>query len=309
MSNDALHAKVLTFLLEELKRSGGRQCVKIELAHAQQGFRADTVSTWDREDDPALFEDLARVEALAAGIISKAEEEADSFGNGTHRFVIKTTQHLGGRGRCSFQLAAAFIPGDETQLALAGENAPAGRSSGGGTDLLPALSLQMRHNVHLMNINGEMFQGSLQVLAQTNKGLREELSAANQTIKDLTSQLHAANDRKDERDMAAMKQIAADQRKEKVIAKVLPLIPVAASKFLTGGKDASAADKQSAVQILITELAGSLTPSQIAQLARPLSAPQQILFMELMRHAEMNKPKDDDAQTAQTSATEQPKAG
>lgn len=293
MSNspDELHSLVLAFLLEELQRANsGRQCIRIRLFHAQPGFRADPLGEWNRDEDEGLFSDLSRTDELVSDIISRATEQADSYGAGKHRFQIVTEQRLGGRNQKSFSIAAAFVGDDGNALALTGETS---RGGGSGDALVGVLSLQMRHNERLMGINGDMFKGSIAVLANTNEALRKELAEANLTIKELSRQLNDANDRKDERDMAAMKQIAADGRKDKMIGKALPLLPLVAAKIIGGGKDKdgkASGDQQTALQILATELKKSLTPAQIMKIAGPLSTEQKILFMELMKTVDTMSP-------------------
>lgn len=305
-SPNELHAKISGFVFEECARQGGRQCVLFKLNHAQPGYRANELGSWHREEDPALFEDLTRQEELANKIIQRATEEADSYGTGKHRFEVVTERHLGGRGQVSFTIAAAFVGEDQNALVPAGEG---GRASGGSGDMSTAvISLQMRHNERLMGINGDMFKGSIAVLASTNEALRKELTEANQTIKVLSQQLAEANDRKDERDMAAMKQIAADARKDKMIGKALPLIPLVAAKMIAGGKDKDgkvSGDPQTGIQILLGALKKSLTPAQMMKIAQPLDMQQKVLFMEALNMIDQMTPPEapDEAQANDNEAS------
>lgn len=331
-TSEELFQGILGFLIEEFRRSGGRQCVRLELQHAPTGYRPDVITSWDRSDDPALFElseNLEPIEGLAAQIVKRAEEEADSYGSGTHRFLLITHQQLGGRGRKSFSIAASFIGGDDDQLTLTdgangsgsgGSGARRGGGGGGGTDLLPALSLQMRHNERLMNTNAQMFQGSLAVLADTNKSLRAELAEKDKVIAELTRMLNEAQDKKDERDLAALKQVASDQRKDRVIGKVLPLLPVVASRIVAGkDKDGkSSGDPQTGLQIVLGELAKNLqqTPGALQKISRSLNPTQMILFAEAMRMINEMTPAESEDKPAQPAAgttgsppSEQPKAG
>ncbi len=292
--SEQLHQKILAFLGAEFARKEHRQCIKLELAHAMHGFRGDDLCTWTREEDPELFDDLTRVERLTNEIIAKAESEADAYGQGTHRFVLKTHQYMGGTARSSFSVAAGFTGGDE--LTVGGGIGQADRPDATGV-----LAMQMRHNERHMLNQSQMFQGTISVLSRQNTELAAENAALRAERNAFFRQLEEASSLKDERDLKGMAQIASDGRKDKALGKILSLAPVVASKFL--GKE-TMPGAQSPLSMLINELGESLSNEQMMQIASKLKMEQQVLFMEAMRLAKASAPADAPAPTEATQASE-----
>ena len=105
-TDDDLHGKLLSFLTGEFARKDGRQCVHVDLPYAPgDGFRNEEIRAWAREDEPELFAEFVNVEKLVSSIIEIAEGEADCLSRGSHRFIVGTRQHFGGRANRSFVLS------------------------------------------------------------------------------------------------------------------------------------------------------------------------------------------------------------
>jgi len=114
--SEELHAKIRGFLAEQLSRLEGRQCVKFDLLYSQPGFRAEDLRSWERADNPELFDSLGMIEQVASTIIEIAEAHADSLDQGSHRYTVNTRQYFGGRASLSFTIGRSHSetshPGD-----------------------------------------------------------------------------------------------------------------------------------------------------------------------------------------------------
>jgi hypothetical protein len=289
MSED-LHRRVVTFLATEFARKEGRQCVRLELSSAQPGLRGDVLRTWDRHEDPELFAQLARTEELATTVLRIAEDHADSFGSGQHRFELRTEQHLGGRQKLSFRILAG-ASGD-SDVNGSGEDAPTA---------MGMVAQQMRHNEVHMRMSAQMYQTTLGVMQRQINDLNEENAKLRRDRVEHLSELEVAQSKRDERDLAAMIQVAADRRKDLAFGKLMQLAPVFAGRLLGNGKGPEAG-APTPLAILVNELARSLTPEQVAHIASSLSPNQQILFVEAMRAAEQAKPAEPEQQPAPATA-------
>jgi len=270
MSED-MHGRVLSFLRCEFGRKEGRQCVRLELSSAQPGLRGDVLRTWDRHEDPELFAQLTRIEELATSILRIAEDHADSFGAGQHRFELRTEQHLGGRQKLSFRILAGA--GDADGSGSSGEDAPTA---------MGMVAQQMRHNEVHMRMSAQMYQTTLGTMQRQIADLNEENGRLRRERAEHYSELEEARSRRDERELAGMKQLAAEQRKDMAFGKLLQLAPVVAGRLLGKGEESSSS---SPLNILVAELATSLTPEQVTHIASTLSSNQQVLFVEAMREA------------------------
>ena len=105
-----IHAKILAFLVGEFARTEARQCTGVDLIYSPgHGFRDEEIRTWDRVEEPNLFEQVSSIETLASTILEVAEGEADSKDPGRHRFIVRTRQYFGGRAVQSFTLSPTFM--------------------------------------------------------------------------------------------------------------------------------------------------------------------------------------------------------
>lgn len=285
MSED-LHGRVVSFLRQEFARKEGRQCVRLELSSAQPGLRGDVLRTWDRHEDPELFAQLTRIEELATAILRITEDHADSFGTGQHRFELRTEQHLGGRQKLSFRVLAGA--GGDMEGNAGGEDSPTA---------IGMVAQQMRHNELHMRMSAQLYQATLGTMQRQIADLNEENARLRRERAEHYAELEEARSRRDERELAGMKQLAAEQRKDLAFGKLIQFAPVVAGRLLGKGDEAST---PSALSVLVGELAQSLTPEQVTHIASSLSQNQQILFVEAMREAaRSNTPKPPPAEPSQ----------
>ncbi len=285
MSED-LHGRVLQFLRGEFGRNEGRQCVRLELLSAQPGLRGDVLRTWDRHEDPDLFVQLGRIEELATSILRITEDHADSFGAGQHRYELRTDQHHGGKQKLAFRILAGAGDGDGT---------------GGGEDAPTAMGMvaqQMRHNELHMRMSAQMYQATLGTMQRQIADLSEENARLRRERASHYVELEEARSRRDERELAGMRQLAAENRKDAAFGKLLQFAPVIATRLLGPGGETSPSNEAGATNgtsvapaapnpltILVAELASSLTAEQVSHIATSLSPGQQMLFVEAMREA------------------------
>jgi len=281
--SEDIHRKLVEFMSREFARTEGRQCNLFELISAQAGMRPDAIRTWDRKEHPEVFEGLANIEALATEISRMAEEHAESFGGGSHRFEVRTSQHLGGRQKMSFRIR---IEGDTDQAG--GEDAPT------ATGLVGQL---MRHNEIHMRTAAATYQMTLGVMSRTVQDLAEENQRMRKDRSAHLSELEEARSRQAERDLEGLRQINADTRKDEALKKITGLLPIVAHRLL-GGQDQSAASAGTAMSLLASELADSLNQEQMLKIASALGPNQQALLAELIRTAKDTKAKVEAAEAS-----------
>jgi len=285
--SDDLREKLVAFLAKEFARKEHRQCIRLELSHAQIGYRGDVLRTWDRAESPDLFE-LKNIEELASEIVKLARDEADNFPT-RQRFVLRTEQYLaGGRAKHTFMMEPEYSGDDETQ-AIVGAS---GEVSAAPT-VANVLAMQMRHNERMMQMNAQTFQGSLQAALRQNQMLVDENMQLRKERAEMMKELEESRSNKDERELAALAQVASDNRKDKAVGKLLQLAPVVAAK-LAGGKD-GLPGAPTPLSILVSELGKSLSTEQIQRIASALTMEQKILFAEAMKTAKASEPPEDPA--------------
>ena len=285
--SDDLRAKLLAFLAAEFARKDHRQCVRLELYHAQVGARGDLLRTWDRQETPDVFE-LARAEELAGEIIKLARDEADNF-RSRQRFVLRTTQYLAGGGAKITLVMEPEYDGDDDTQAIMGAS---GEMSAQPT-VANVLAMQMRHNERLMQMSASTFQGSLQAALRQNQMLVDENVQLRKERAEMMKELEERRSSNDERELRALAQVAADERKDKVVGKMLQLAPVVAAK-IAGGKD-GLPGAPTPLSILVSELGKSLSPEQVNRIAGALTMEQKILFAEAIKTAKASEPPEEPA--------------
>jgi hypothetical protein len=288
MSED-LHSRVLAFLRGEFARKEGRQCVRLELSSAQPGLRGDVLRTWDRHEDPELFSQLTRIEELATTILRISEDHADAFGAGQHRFELRTEQHLGAKQKLSFRILAGA--GGDSDGTASGEDAPTA---------MGMVSQQMRHNELHMRMSAQMYQATLGTMQRQISDLNDENARLRRERSEHYTELEDARSRRDERELAGMRQLAAEQRKDLAFGKLLQIAPVVAGRLLGKGGESSGPSSAAPLTILVAELASSLTAEQVTHIASSLSSNQQMLFVEAMREATRGHAESNPAETAPT---------
>ena len=127
--------KVLSFLATVLARVEHQLCVQVDLIYCPStGFRSETIRTWHRGNDPEQYfgvpadpnspDDAQHshvfTEKFAGEIIELAEGHAESFGQGRHRFQLRSTQHLRSREICAFVVLPSFTSSDSDSLTVSG---------------------------------------------------------------------------------------------------------------------------------------------------------------------------------------------
>jgi hypothetical protein len=285
MSED-IHRKLVAFLSGEFARGEGRICVQLDLTAANPGSVGTPLGTWDRAENPELFSDLGKIEELVTAILTKAQDHADAFGSGSHRFEIRTRQHLGHRVAHGFRLAATT---DSDGL-------------GGGDDQPNAtgvLAQQMRHTEIHMRMSVTTTQLMVGTLERQLRSLSDECVQLREERRKHLAELEEARSTRGEREYVMSMGLAADERKTQAVNKVLQLLPVVATKFL--GKEAMEGGKATPLSMLISELGKSLTPPQIKQITAALSMEQQMLLMEAMRVAQAAEPAADEEKKEATA--------
>lgn len=276
------HPKLLAFLAGEFSKKEGRQCVRVDLEYSQPGgYRPERLRTWAREEEPELFDNFVQVEQLTSTIIEIAEGHADSFGMGSHRFLVRTHQHLGGRAMHSFKVVPSFEAGADMALVTTQQS---GGGGGGGGEALGVLT---QNNTALMRTNQAMFTASFGTLA----GLAENLRAENVKLKTenevMRRELDDARSNKDEREFEIAMKMNKEQRTSKSFDKVLQIGTVIAAKMTGGDKDPGS---PTPLSMMLGELGQSLRPEQVSALFNVLDIGQRILFAEIMKMVTPEKP-------------------
>jgi hypothetical protein len=113
-TNENHHKKLVEFLAEQFAKTAGYSCVRVSLSMGPRGQRGTPLRAWNRDGEPELFESLARIEEFARAILDIAHNEAQTHGQGQHRFVVATEQHLGGGARHAF--AMTVDPEDDLDI-------------------------------------------------------------------------------------------------------------------------------------------------------------------------------------------------
>ncbi len=265
------HRKLVSFLTREFSRTEGRMCIRLELFHNEA--RGDSLRAWHRAEDADVFNSLGNIEQLATTVIREAESTAESFGGGGHRFVVRTEQHLGGRSRMSFRI--------DIESDVDGDSATADAPN--STGLVGQL---MRHLEVSARTQAMMFQTSLGTMSRTISELSDENRQLRKDRSDRIDELEESRSRQADRDLAGIRQIEEDKRKQILIDKVVQLLPAVAGRIIGGDSPGA----PSALGVLTNELADSLTAEQLAHIGSKLTSGQQVLLMELIQHARKSRP-------------------
>ncbi len=296
--SEELHAKVLGFLLKEFGRIEGRQCTRLKLMSSAPGSSGSDVGVWERADypDPATspFQGQGNIETLTTDVLRKAEEYADSFGSGHHRFVITTQQVLGGTQRFAFRVAATT----EDDPDAGGNDAPT---------VTGQLAQQMRHTELHMKMSAQTQMTTLGLMREMIAELSSENARLRRERADHLTELEASRSRETERELAAMQAVGADRRKDLLVNKVAQLAPVLVARLMEAKGDPTTTP--TGLSILITELAESLSQEQAMGIMQMLSVEQKVLFMEAFRAAKAAKDKAEAAEAQKTQSGASPANG
>jgi hypothetical protein len=263
-----LHAKVLGFLVEQFGFQKDRSCVRVDLLYSQKGFRDEEIRRWDRADKPELFETMVLIEQLTSAIIEIAETHADSFGHGSHRYVVRTHAHAGGRATESFLLKPSFEAGSD----------PTAMVPGGGA-AHDAMGILTQNNMAFMRINAQMFQSSFSTLANLTDSLRAENTELRTENIALRREVEDSRSTRMDREFQFAMATEKNQRTNKATEKILQIGTVIAAKITGTSSELGAPD---GLTMLLTEFGKSLRKDQIAQFVKVFDQGQLIMFFEIM---------------------------
>ncbi len=270
-ASETNHRLLVEFLGREFARREGRICTEVCLVQAQPGSKGRDLQTWYREENPPLFENLGNVEQLASQMLDLAEKDAATLASGRYRYEVRTMQHLRGTARVAFQVIVSAedeFPGIDEQ-----------------PDSKGAVAQQMRHAEWAIRAVMQMAQSVTGVQREQIRQLADDNHRmAGDRIR-ILGQLEASRTEETERTMAMISNERADDRKDQVLQKLLPLAPIALSRFAskdappgTGGGMGSSVLAQ-----IVLALIKSFKEDQVMKLASSFSMEQQALFGEMIR--------------------------
>lgn len=298
-----IHSKIVRFLAEEFARTDGRQCIGLELIAIEQAGRDTTIMSKDRRDEPKWFDASAHanLEELATLIVNIATDHVDSYSRGEREYMLRTHQHLGKRMFHRFAMmpargmAAMVVAGGPGGASAGG---PAGDQFhyGGREPLAPVIR-------DLLHTNTEMHRSSFGTLARMHEDTRDRVARLEAENAVLRHDLLIARSDKDERELAGVIAVQADERKGAMFGKVMQLASIAATKFLGAG----GSGPPSAILALVADFAKSLSKPQQAQLFQILNSNQQMMLMTIVNEAQAAVAAADAA--GQTAAGAQGPAG
>jgi len=266
------HAKILAFLAGEFSKKEGKICVRVDLLYAQVGFRDEELRSWDRAENPELFENFVEVERLTSMIVEIAEGHADAFGMGQHRYIVRTHQHLGGKATHSFKMAPAFgtgVPGEDSAMVPQGRNSSA-----------EAMGVITQNNLALMRTNQSMFQASFGTLASLSENLRRENVELRSENVSLKRRLDEAESTKLFKEFEIAQNAEKNQLKSQGIKQLMNLATIAMAKF-TGGNQ-SGVHAETPLGMLVFKFGDSLRTEQVNVIMKVLTMDQRAMFMEIM---------------------------
>ncbi len=268
-ASETNHRLLVEFLGREFARREGRICTEVCLVQAQPGSKGRDLQTWYREENPALFENLGNVEQLASQMLDLAEKDAATLASGRYRYEVRTTQHLRGTARVAFQVIVSAddeFPGIDEQ-----------------PDSKGAVAQQMRHAEWAIRAVMQMAQSVTGVQQQQIRQLADDNHRmAGDRIR-ILGQLEASRTEETERTMAIISNERADDRKDQVLQKLLPLAPIALSRFVSKDAPPGAGAGGSVLSQIVLALVKSLKEEQVMKLAASFSLEQQLLFSEMIK--------------------------
>lgn len=296
--SEELHDKLVAFLANALARTEHDLVTKIELTYSPQGgYRPDPLRVWRRQDpnDELFFQDAdgkpnhILTQKLASEMFELASNHADSYGTGTHRFVIRAHKHIGGYLTHAFKVLPSF-DGDDQALAVGGN----------GSEIVPTptglVSQLMRHLENRDRNQKEMLQSYIngmghvaQQLRDENTALREQLAAQVKDRMEWLDTVEQARSQDHQRQIEALTATSREERKSHAAKKIVNLIPVALSHWMRGSAKAKkpgatngeVSKPPSPLAQLVHKLLDTLDEDQRGQIAAALQMEQQIALMEI----------------------------
>ena len=275
-----LHVKLLAFLAEQIALTQGRQCTKIDLMYSPPGFRDTELRSWTRQDKPEIFEVTVALESFVGEIIEIAENHADCAGKGTHRYMLRTQQHHGGRPVYPFKLqaAAASFDSDDTALVLPSQSA--GQPTRPDVDVL---AIMAQNNAGFMRIHAQMFDGVIRSSTSMIKDVTDENTRLRNENGKLKDELERALSSRDLKEYEFGLNVKKAERDSATTQKLLQFGSVIIS-HVTGANtpELGAPDP---FTLLLTDFAGSFRSDQVTAMMNIFDIAQKGMFFRIMQMA------------------------
>jgi len=208
---------ILKFLKRALRQTNPDEpCRFVKMIHAFD--EKSLVRVWEAHE----FEDRSDVgiDLLCSAIMQHAEQDAHGLG-GTQRYQL---QYYVGSNQTHQERISFHVHGPSLEESEEGGGMSEGPTKQG------QISQQMRHNEGIMKISIGATTSMLQMMQRENQELRsyvrqlEEQRLKNAEVyEELLSKKH-------ERDLETRKQEASERRKEAILARVIPVIPLLINK-------------------------------------------------------------------------------
>lgn len=288
MSADGgISERLVAFLTAEINRKEQQQCTRVELLYAQPGCRDQELMSWVRRDDPDAFE-LVGIMDMVSKVISRAEGEADAFGNGRHRFTVRTHKAVGASAQYSFAIQSAYNTNAD-ELALV---------PGGG----PKPDVVTQNNQMLGRLLQNVVQGSYGVLGNTNTHLAEENRELRTRVGNLEKDLDAARSLKEDRGFEIETKRKKFDREEIAFKKLIQFGTLALAKLGAGSEESSGSGTPTSLAMVISSLGESLRENQINIIFQTLDDAQRAMFAEAIGMAQKAMQQQQAQEAAKTTS-------
>jgi len=229
-----------------LRLTGYQSTEEIELLHAPPRTRPDLLKSWSLRSHPDYFCDptnttgtSVNAERIAVEILKIAERCADSFGGGTHAFIVRSSHQLSDRRVHRFALyPSTDATGDQSLTSYNGGidgdlNAPLAPTERGVVGML------MRHidnSEKRMQSRDQQFLAAIMhqanALREENNALRSAIEKRDQERREYIQAIDDARSREHEREIEALTVTSREERKTLTTKKIVGLFPVITSGLI-----------------------------------------------------------------------------
>jgi len=309
MSDDR-NDKLIAFLAGQLALTEHRSCVKIELEYSPAtGYRPDPVKTWTPESAPEIFgvfiadsangetdADAAKlaerrmvfVQRLVGEIISLAEDFADGYGSGTHRFCVRCHEHLGGRATHRFKVLPGYH-GEDQALEVAQADPT---QSGVVKMLMGHIEAKERAQLAMM----QQFMGAMKHGIDTLRDQMDSLRTQNENLitqraRDMEA-IESAKSKEHDRELELARTMGENERKDYMMKKFGGLLPAAMSAVLrkvapgkTAAVNGHTTKAPAPIAAVLQKLAVTLTDDQKQQIQAALDIEQLVVLEQIIEDA------------------------
>lgn len=171
------------------------------------------------QSSPVESENDEEITALLENLMTLAQEEANNNGKvGPSRFRLKAEYH---------DRAPTFSPTFSLRTQYEDEELEAE-----GNDKDAIVSQLMRHNEVLMRLSTTQSQKTIEMLSQANANLTRAFNENLDKRIELTEEKEKVLSEAHERELATETAKREEERKDQLMKKVIPLLPVAVNRFL-----------------------------------------------------------------------------